>query len=169
MLLSALVGALVLGTGVPAGAHQQGTPTLHPGSGVTTDVLGAMEPSQASGQALYLLRVMFAPGGAVAAHVHPGATIYHLAAGTLQFTLLDGAARIVRAVDGVPAATTPAAAEAIPVGEELKLTAGDTVYYGGEAVQVEPNDGDEPAVVLVSNLRGTDEPARRFAEATPAV
>jgi quercetin dioxygenase-like cupin family protein len=116
---------------------------------------------------LYLLRVTFAPGGGVTAHVHPGATIYHLAAGTLQFTLEEGEARVVRAVNGVPAAATPTVAEAIPVGEAITLTAGDTVYYDGAAVQTERNDGDEPAVVLVANLRGVDEPARHFVDGTP--
>jgi len=36
------------------------------------------------------------------------------------------------------------------------------------AAWAERNDGAEPAVVLVSNLRGADEPARRFVEGTPA-
>lgn len=160
---------VVLGAAIgPAGAHRQGTPTPGGASGVTTEVLGRLEPAQAPGQALYLLRVTFAPGGAVTAHVHPGATVYHLAAGALRFTLLAGEARIVRAVGGTPAAATPTAAEVVPVGEELTLVAGDTVYYDGAAVQVERNDGDVPAVVLVSNLRGADEPARQFVEGTPA-
>ena len=167
-MLPTLIGTLVLGTALaPAGAHQQGTPTPGGGSGVTTEVLGRLEPAQAPGQALHLLRVTFAPGGAVTAHVHPGATIYHLAAGTLRFTLVEGEATLVRAVGGAPAAATPSAAEAVAVGAELTLTAGDTVYYDGAAVQAERNDGDVPAVVLVSNLRGADEPAREFVEGTP--
>lgn len=168
ILLPALVGAIVLGAALaPAGAHRQGTPAPGAGPGVTTEVLGRMETAQAPGQALHLLRVTFAPGGEVAAHVHPGATVYHLAAGTLQFTLLEGEARLVRAANGTPAAATPTAAEPVPVGQELALTAGDTVYYDGAAAQAERNDGDAPAVVLVSNLRGADEPAREFVEATP--
>jgi quercetin dioxygenase-like cupin family protein len=169
MLLSILIAALVLGdaTVEPVGAHQHGTPAPGGGSGVTTEVLGAVEPTGAPGQALYLLRVTFAPGGSVAAHVHPGATIYHIASGELRFTLHEGQAQVVRAITGVPAAATPAASVPIPLGEEIVLVAGDTVFYDGSAVQVERNDGDQPAVVLVSNLRGTDEPARRFAEGTP--
>jgi quercetin dioxygenase-like cupin family protein len=170
ILLLALVGSLVLGAALaPAGAHRQGTPEPAPGagSGVTTEVLGHLEPAQAPGQALHLLRVTFAPGGAVAAHVHPGATIYHLAAGSLQFTLLEGEARLVRAENDAPAAGTSAATEPVPAGEEITLGAGDTVYYDGAAVQAERNDGDVPAVVLVSNLRGIDEPAREFVEGTP--
>jgi hypothetical protein len=140
------------------------------GSGVTTTLLGHMASDLASGQALALLQVTFAPGGSVAAHTHPGETIYHLAQGTLQFTLVEGEAQLVRAADGIPAAATPTATESIPVGTELTLTAGDTIYYASSAVQSERNDGDEDAVVLVANLRGVDEPARLFHEemASPA-
>ena len=70
----------------------------------------------------------------------------------------------------MPAAATPTAVEPIPVGTEITLTAGDTVYYDGSVLQSERNDGDEDAVVLASNLRGVDEPARMFHDgmATPA-
>ncbi len=86
----ALVSALVLGANFSrASVLQQGTPVSSAGSGVTTEVLGQLDPAAAPGQALFLLRVTFAPGGAVTAHVHPGATIDHLAAGALQFELLE--------------------------------------------------------------------------------
>jgi quercetin dioxygenase-like cupin family protein len=165
-VLIALVTAVTFGLGVNAlrdVTAQQGTPAAG-GSGVTTTVLGRMPSDLAPGQALALLQVTFAPGGSVAAHTHPGETIYHLAQGTLQFTLLEGEAQLVRAADGVPAAATPTAVESIPVGTELTLTAGDTIYYTASAVQSERNDGDEDAVVLVANLRGLDEPARLFHE-----
>ncbi len=168
ILCSVLLGALVLGAARgPAAARQPGTPAAGGTSGVTTEVLGGLEPAQAPGQALYLLRVTFAPGGGVTAHVHPGATIYHLASGALRFTLLEGEARLVRAADGTPAAAAAPAGVAIPVGEAITLAAGDTIYYDGAAVQTERNDGHEPAVVLVANLRGADEPARQFMDGTP--
>ena len=79
---------------------------------------------------------------------------------------------LVRAVDGAPAAATPTEGQAIAVGEEITLSAGDTIYYDAAVVQSERNDGDEDAVVLASNLRGVDEPARQFHEdmaaSTPA-
>jgi quercetin dioxygenase-like cupin family protein len=160
-----LVSALGFGAGLArADVRQHGTPAAGTGSGVTTEVLGQVEPASAPGQALFLLQVTFAPGGMVAAHVHPGATIYHVAEGTLQFELHAGEARIVRAATGTQATGTPTAAELIPIGQVIALTAGDTVHYDGEAVQTERNDGDTPAVVLVSNLRGTDEPAREFVD-----
>ena len=58
------------------------------------------------------------------------------------------------------------------IGEEITLNAGDTIYYDAAVVQSERNDGSEDAVVLASNLRGVDEPARQFHEdmaaSTPA-
>jgi quercetin dioxygenase-like cupin family protein len=156
-LVAILSVALVLGVlAFTAGAHEAGTPAT--GSGVTTEVLGSASPAQAPGQSLFLLRVTFAPGSGVVAHTHPGATIYSVVSGTLEFMLQSGAAQVVHG-----AATT----EAMPIGEAFTLTAGDTVVYDGTAVQTERNTSDAPAVVIVSNLRGSDEPARRFVEATP--
>jgi mannose-6-phosphate isomerase-like protein (cupin superfamily) len=166
-LVSALVATLVHGTARgPVAAHQHGTPAA--GGGVTTELLGRHPSAVAAGQALALMRVTFAPGGSVTAHTHPGDTIYHLVAGTLQFTLLTGEAQLVRATNGTPAVGTPTAVEPVPVGEEITLQAGDTIYYSSAAVQTERNDGDVDAVVLVANLRGVDEPARQFVGGTPA-
>ena len=162
-----LIG-LLAGEPVSIGQAQQGTPTAGGGTGVTTEVLGRFPSELAPGQALALLRSTFAPGGNVAPHTHPGETVFHLAAGTLQFTLHEGEAQLVRAVDGAPAAATPTAGEAIAVGDEITLSAGDTIYYDAAVLQSERNEGDEDAVVLVSNLRGVDEPARQFHDAMAA-
>ncbi len=166
-----LVGLLAIGP-MSVGQAQQSTPAASGGTGVTTEVLGRFPSELAPGQALALLRITFAPGGSVAPHTHPGETVFHLASGTLQFTLLEGEAQLVRAVDGSPAAATPTAGEAIPIGDEVTLSAGDTIYYDAAVLQSERNDGTEDAVVLVSNMRGVDEPARQFHEdmaaSTPA-
>jgi mannose-6-phosphate isomerase-like protein (cupin superfamily) len=165
------VGLLAAGP-MSVGRAQQSTPAAGAGTEVTTEVLGRFPSELAPGQALALLRITFAPGGSVAPHTHPGETVFHLAAGALQFTLHEGEAQLVRAVDGSPVAATPTAVEAIPVGEEITLSMGDTVYYDAEVLQSERNDGDEDAVVIVSNLRGVNEPARQFHEemaaSTPA-
>jgi quercetin dioxygenase-like cupin family protein len=167
MLIGLLAGGLT-----STGQAQQSTPAAGGGTGVTTELLGRFPSELAPGQALALLRITFAPGGSVAPHSHPGETVFHLASGTLQFTLHEGEAQLVRAVDGAPAAATPTAAEAMTVGDEITLSAGDTIYYDAAVVQSERNDGDEDAVVLASNLRGVDEPARQFHEdmaaSTPA-
>ena len=162
-----LIGLLVAGP-LSVGRAQQSTPPAGGSTGVTTEVLGRFPSELAPGQALALLRITFAPGGSVAPHTHPGETVFHLAAGTLQFTLHAGEAQLVRAVDGVPAAATPPAREAIAVGEEVTLNAGDTIYKDAAVLQSERNDGAEDAVILVSNLRGVDEPARQFHEAMAA-
>src|SRR5918997_2704210 len=165
MLISAvgivLIG-LLAGGPVSIGEAQQSTPVAGGASGVTTEVLGRFPSELAPGQALALLRITFAPGGSVAEHTHPGETVFHLSSGTLQFTLHEGEAQLVRAVDGVPAAATPTAGEAVPVGEEITLNAGDTIYKDAAVLQSERNVGSEDAVILVSNLRGVDEPARQF-------
>jgi mannose-6-phosphate isomerase-like protein (cupin superfamily) len=156
-----LIGLFAVGL-TSIGQAQQSTPAAGGATGVTTEVLGRFPSELAPRQALALLRITFAPGGSVAPHTHPGETVFHLASGTLQFTLHEGEAQLVRAVDGTPAAATPTAAMAITVGEEITLSAGDTIYYDAAVLQSERNDGDEDAVVIVSNLRGVDEPARQF-------
>ena len=160
--VSIVVIGLFAGGLTSIGQAQQSTPATGAGTAVTTEVLGRFPSELAPGQALALLRITFAPGGSVAPHTHPGETVFHLAAGTLQFTLHEGEAQLVRAVDGVPSASTPTAGEAISVGEELTLSAGDTIYYDAVVLQSERNDGAEDAVVIVSNLGGVDEPARQF-------
>ena len=174
-ILISAVGMLFVGLllgPVAVGQTQQSTPAAGTSTGVTTEVLGRFPSELAPGQALALLRITFAPGGSVAPHTHPGETVFHLTSGTLQFTLHEGEAQLVRAVDGAPAAATPTAGEAIAVGEDITLTAGDTIYKDAAVLQSERNDGDEDAVILVSNLRGIDEPARQFhddmAASTPA-
>ena len=166
-----LVGLLAAGP-MSVGQAQQSTPRAGGSTGVVTEVLGRFPSELAPGQALALLRITFAPGGSVAQHTHPGETVFHLASGTLQFTLHEGEAQLIRAVDGVPAAATPMAGEAIPVGAEITLNAGDTIYKDAAVLQSERNVGSEDAVILVSNLRGVDEPARQFhddmAASTPA-
>ena len=156
-----LVGLLAVGP-MSIGQAQQSTPPAGGSTGVTTEVLGRFPSELAPGQALALLRITFAPGGSVAQHTHPGETVFHLAEGTLQFTLHDGEAQVIRAVDGAPAVATPTAGEAIPVGAEITLNAGDTIYKDAAVLQSERNDGTEDAVIFVSNVRGVDEPARQF-------
>ncbi len=165
-ILISAVGIVLIGLlgggSVSIGEARQSTPAAVAGTGVTTEVLGRFPSDLAPGQALALLRITFAPGGSVAPHTHPGETVFHLAAGTLQFTLHEGEAQLVHAVAGAPAAATPTAGEAIAIGKEITLNAGDTIIYDAAVVQSERNDGAEDAVVIASNLRGVDEPARQF-------
>ena len=152
MVVAAIVIAALTMRSTMDSRAQQGPPAVG-GTGISTERLGRGPWEMAPEQALALLRITFAPGGSVAPHTHPGETIFHLASGTLLFTLHEGEARLGRASDGSPAATLTAA-EAIPVGAEITLAAGDTVYYQEEVLQSERNDGDDDAVILVSKLRG---------------
>jgi mannose-6-phosphate isomerase-like protein (cupin superfamily) len=165
-MLVSVVGILVVGLvaagPMSIGHAQQGTPPAGGSTGITTEVLGRFPSELAPGKALALLRITFAPGASIDQHTHPGETVFHLASGTLQFTLHEGEARLIRAVNGSPAAATPTAGEAIPVGAEITLNAGDTIYKDAAVLQSERNVGTEDAVILVSNLRGVDEPARQF-------
>lgn len=164
-LFLALMGIGVLGAGFhQSAARQEATPAHGGGTGVSTEVLGHQELDDFPGEALHLLRVTFAPGGLVEPHIHPGSTIYHIQEGSLVFTLLDGEASLVRAGHD-----EAAPAEDIPVGDEIMLGGGDTVHYDGSTVQTERNDGTVDAVVLISNLRGVDEPAREFVESTSRI
>ena len=163
MLILLLAALATLGGASQAFAHEA-TPVP---AAITTEQLGRADPADASGQALYLLRVTFAPGAKASAHRHPGTTIYHLDSGTLIFTLVGGQATLIRA--GAPAAGTPTAGEQIAIGSPVILHSGDTIVYDGSTVQIEENPGAVPAVILLSNLRGADEPVRMPAPtATPA-
>lgn len=162
-LLVLAIGAMV-GTGQALSHAQTDPATPEPGPAVTTEVLGSGEPDAATGQTLWLLRVTFEPGAVAAPHTHPGATVFSIESGEITFALVDGSASVTRA-GGTPEEPMPS--EELTAGSEVVLTAGDSVFYQEDAVLDERNDGDEPGVILVSNLRGTDEPAREPA-ATPA-
>ncbi|MDQ3653910.1 MAG: cupin domain-containing protein [Chloroflexota bacterium] len=168
--IRSLLALLVLTLGVMVGSSQalshsqsEATPPA-PATGITTEVLGGGQPDTTTGLALALLRITFDPGAVAPPHTHPGATVFSIESGELTFALLDGVATLTPA-GGTPEA--PSATEELTAGSEVVLTAGDSVFYQGDAVLDERNDSDEPVVILVSNLRGVDEPAREPA-ATPA-
>lgn len=165
-----LLALLVLTIGVMVGPSQalghvqSDASTPAPGTGITTEVLGGGEPDNATGLALALVRITFEPGAVAPLHTHPGATAFFIESGEITFALVEGVATLTPA-GGTPEA--PSAKEELTAGSEVVLTAGDSVFYQADAVLDERNDGDEPVVILVSNLRGIDEPAREPA-ATPA-
>ncbi len=144
-----------------SGYAQEATPT--PATGITTEVLGQGLPSDVPGTSLWLLRITFEPGAVAASHSHPGSTAFTIESGSIVFTLEEGAVTVNRA----GSIATPTAAEEFSAGSEFTLNAGDTVFYEGDAVFSEVNEGSEPVVILVANLRGEQEPARLPA-ATPA-
>lgn len=162
VLLVFMIGVLIA-PGQALGNLQHHNATPAPGTGVTTEVLGAGQPETASGQSLVLLRVTFEPGAEAAPHTHPGASVFYIESGEITFMLVGGVATLTPA-GGTPDA--PSATEELTAGSEVVLQGGDMVYYQADAVLAERNDGDESVVILISNLRGVDEPARL--PATPA-
>jgi mannose-6-phosphate isomerase-like protein (cupin superfamily) len=171
---AALAGAAALTVAVATGAHAalgrelQGTPPPDQATGVTTQVLGSIEPPTAPGQTLSLLRIVFAPGASLPPHTHTGSTVYWIESGTLGFTLLSGEASIVRGADGASATATPAPAEAVAVGTETTVAAGDVLTFGESAAQTERTVGEEPVVILLTILAPTGAPFREPVEGTPA-
>ena len=157
-----LVAALILSTGLFATAQygiaaQPAEPqpvTLECAEDVSAQVLGGAEPAAAEGQAMVLARLIFAPGGSIGAHTHPGTLVVTVESGTLGFTLLhEGEMSIIRAgSDG-----TPAAYEPLVTGEEVELSPGDGFIEIG-MVHSARSIGDEPAVVLVSGLIEVGQP-----------
>ncbi len=132
---------------------------------VSAQVLGTSPVGDGS-QTLVLARVIFAPGGSLGAHTHPGTIVATVESGVLGFTLLDaGAMSITRAAtDG-----TPAAQEPLTVDQETTLDPGDGFVEMG-MVHSARSIGDEPAVVLISGLIETGQPLTQCVEGegTPA-
>ena len=105
-----LAGSAALGRPSSDAGAQDATPAVGdaaPMAGVTIELLDSGEPAAAPGQTLVFARVTLDPGGEVAAHGHPGAQIWYVAAGTFSTEVLEGTMRVTRAADG----GTPAPAE----------------------------------------------------------
>ena len=150
-----LLGLVAVGRTAYSGA-QGGTPAASPAAGpvgVSAVLLGGGQPAAAPGYELTLRRITIAPGGGIPAHTHPGALVIYLESGTWGYTALGGTARLTRAA----AAGTPAAAEDLPIGTEVILTAGDVLYVEepGDAIR---NAGDEDVVLLIAGLTRVGEP-----------
>lgn len=168
-----LMASLAAGVSTVHGNSQSATPAPGATSGITTQVLGQFQPPDAPGQTLSLRRIVFQPGASLAAHTHPGSTIYWIESGTLGFTPLAGEASIARKASGATTSAagggaTPAASEALPVGTETTAAAGDTITFGASAAQTERAIGEVPLVILLTNLGPTGAPFREPVAATPA-
>ena len=95
--------------------------TLDCATDVSAQVLG-MSPVGDGSQTMILARVIFAPGGGLGAHTHPGTIVATVGSGSFGFTHLgDGEMNVNRAVT----AETEAVAEPLPHGEEVALAPGD--------------------------------------------
>jgi len=107
---------------------------------------------------LVLHTITFQPGSSLTPHVHPGETIFYLESGSLVFVLLEGEAKLMRGANATSSPATPGPNDAVPIGVEIEVNAGDTLFYDESAVQTEGNVGTEDAVALVINQRGAEDP-----------
>jgi quercetin dioxygenase-like cupin family protein len=175
VLTGTAVGLLVVGTGALGGAGgvspTRAAPTeagIHTLRAAPTEpgihtLLGRGLPAVAPGYALLLQRVKHQPGDAVPTHIHPGAEILYVETGTYIYTDFQGDAFVTRGTGATPTAgyatATPPAAEQVPVGTEILLHAGDSLFQDRGVVHALRVMGDAPASQLLSRLFATDQPA----------
>ena len=175
VLTGTAVGLLVVGTGALGGAWgvspTRAAPTeagIHTLRAAPTEpgihtLLGRGLPAVAPGYALLLQRVNHQPGDAVPTHIHPGAEILYVETGTYIYTDFQGDAFVTRGTGATPTAgyatATPPAAEQVPVGTEILLQAGDSLFQDRGVVHALRVMGDAPASQLLSRLFATDQPA----------
>ena len=163
------VGLLVVGTGALGGAGgvspTRAAPTV---PGIHT-LLGRGLPAAAPGYALLLQRVNHQPGDVVPPHIHPGAETFYVESGTYAYTDLQGDAYVTRGIGATPtaghAAATPPAAEQVPVGTEILLQTGDSLFQDRGVVHTIRVVGDAPASLLLARLFATDQPGITFTNA----
>ena len=132
---------------------------------VSAQVLG-MSPVGDGSQTLVLARVIFAPGGSLGAHTHPGTIVATIESGSFGFTHLgDGEMSVNRAAT----AETEAVTEPLPHGTEVTLAPGDWFVETG-MIHSAKNLSDGPTTVVLTGLIETGQPLTICAEdgATPA-
>jgi quercetin dioxygenase-like cupin family protein len=159
VLAGSLFGAFV---GDRIGA-QEGSPAadgdpiavLELAPGVTAEIFGAAPSALAPGQTLDLARFTFQPGAEIFPHGHPGTTLLGVESGSFGWTLVAGAAHVVRgAASGAPGATEDLTAP----GVDVVLEPGDAIYYEADVVHTARGAGDEPTVVLGTFILETGQP-----------
>jgi quercetin dioxygenase-like cupin family protein len=160
---------LVLGIGALQGARSATPTAAAPTVPGMLTLLGRGLPADAPGDALLLQRVIYQPGDIVLPHIHAGAEVFYVASGTYGLTVLQGDAFVTRGIGATPtaghAASTPQAAEQVPVGTEILLQTGDSVFQDRGVVHTIRVVGDAPATLLLARLFATDQPGITFTNA----
>jgi quercetin dioxygenase-like cupin family protein len=123
--------------------------------GVTAEVFAAAPSQRAPGQTVYLARFVFQPGAAIFPHSHPGTTVLGVASGELGWTLVKGAAHVVRGAASGAAVPTQ---DLTKPGDDVVLKPGDAIYYEDDVVHTARGAGDQPAVVLGTLVLTTGKP-----------
>jgi quercetin dioxygenase-like cupin family protein len=158
-VMSIFVAAGVLTASLPSLAAPPAPQpvTLPCATEMSIQMLGTAEPAAAQGQSLVLVRAIFAPGGGIGPHTHPGTLVISVESGAFGFTLaddqMDGEMMVMRAGE----AGTPVAAEPMSPGQEVVLSPGDWVVETG-MVHSARAVGDEPAIVVFSGLAEAGQP-----------
>lgn len=138
--------------------------------GVTRQRLGGGESAETPGFELVLARRTFALGATTApGDRNSGPVVLFAEAGTIGFTVVEGAAVVTRVTAGTTAAGTPAPTETIGPGAEAILNQGDSVFYDTGVLHVVRNAGDVEAVSSEARLPAVEEtPAAGTAAPSPA-
>ncbi len=163
---AAVAAALSLGHRLSArAAAQEATPPPDP-ERVVGELLGVGQPTSTPGMELILRRTTIAPGGGLPPHSHPGSLLLVVDAGTWGYTALGGTIQLTRAAVG----STATPSEALPIGTEVLLTAGDWLFVEDPQDDIR-NAGEEDVVLLIAGLTPVGEPFTTFMEnmeGTPA-
>ncbi len=156
VLLTALVSALAVVPASPSLAQENPPPVpidLPCVTDMSVQVLG-MTPVNDGAQNLIQARVIFAPGGGITSHTHPGTLVLTVESGTFGFTHLgDGEMSVTRAAT----ADSEAVTEPLPHGEETVLNPGDGLVETG-MIHTGASIGDAPPRVLLTGLIEAGQP-----------
>lgn len=157
--LSAVVGCAALLVLTPfASVSAQELPPPQPiqldcATDASAQVLSAT-PVGDGAQTLVLARVLFAPGGSIGAHTHPGTLAVVIESGSLGFTLLEDDEMVI-----TRAATqeTEATAKPLVVQEETVLNPGDSFIEMG-MVHSATNLSEGQTTVVLAGLIESGQP-----------
>jgi quercetin dioxygenase-like cupin family protein len=115
---------------------------------VAVTSLGPIQPENAPGQALYLLRYTIAPGTRLPLHHHEGTQIGLVTSGELTYHVESGEVPVFR----TEAAGKAALVRTVRPGETARISAGQWVVEEPEDRHWGANDGTEPLEIVTSAL-----------------
>ncbi|KJH69854.1 cupin [Aliterella atlantica CENA595] len=110
---------------------------------VTREVLASGYPSDAQGRILELVRYTIPSGVKLPPHTHPGMQIGRVEFGTLTYTVVRGAAKIIRA---------NRSEETLQAGQTTLLKVGDSLIEPGGMVHYGKNESASIVILLNASL-----------------
>jgi quercetin dioxygenase-like cupin family protein len=128
--------------------------------GFVAEVFTGAPSDRAPDQTVYIARFTIQPGSDIFPHGHPGSTVLAVDSGSLGWTLVEGAAYVVR---GAGSGGTEVE-EVIEPGTEVILEPGDAIHYEDDVVHTMRSAGDEVTVVLGTLVLTTGAPLLMTAE-----